>query len=122
MTAVVVPMLSWTDAGGGLATAGSAIAAFMKGAKIGSVIIGLLFLAFRFGALKIMVIQEGETGLIVKRGKVKLVRKTGLPVLVTSKRPQLHVAVFRHIAVVSNRERTLHLGSLPVTIGSETWV
>jgi hypothetical protein len=94
----------------------------MKGAKIGSVILGLLFLAFRFGAIKLIVIQEGETGLIVKRGNVKLDKKTGLPKLVNPKWYQLHVAVYRHIAIVSNRERTLHLGSLPVTIGSETWV
>ncbi len=108
--------------GGAVASGVTAAATFLKGAKIGSVVIGLLFLAFKFGLVKIIVIQEGETGLLIKRGRVVLDKKTGLPRLVNSDRYQLHVAVWRHIAIVSNRERPLELGSIPFTVADQSWV
>ncbi len=107
-----------SSAGNGLGQFGS----FLKSAGILSVIGALLFISIKFNVLKVLTIQEGETGLLVRRGKVVIDKKTGLPRIVNSDRYQLHIAVWRHIAVVNNRERVVDLGSLPVTIGSETWV
>ena len=95
---------------------------FVKTTGILSVIGGLGFILLKFNIVKVLTIQEGETGLLVRRGKVVIDKKTGLPRIVNADRYQVHVAIFRHIAVVNNRERTLHLGSLPVTVEDETWV
>jgi hypothetical protein len=94
---------------------------FLKASGAIGICVTILFLLVRFNIVKVLTIQEGETGLLVRRGKVKLDKKTGLPKLVNTDRYQLHVAIFRHIAIVNNRARPLELGSIPFTVGGESW-
>ena len=95
---------------------------FLKTTGILGLVVGGIFLLVKFNIVKMLMIQEGETGLLIRKGKVVLDKKSGLPRIVNPDRYQLHIAILRHIAIVSNRERAVDLGSLPITVHGVTWV
>ncbi|MDB5165227.1 MAG: hypothetical protein JWM00_117 [Candidatus Saccharibacteria bacterium] len=95
---------------------------FVKTTGVIGLVITILILLVRFNIIRVLMIQEGETALLIRRGKVVISKKTQLPRILNPGRYQIHVAILRHIAIVSNRERVIDLGSLPVTIGGITWV
>lgn len=104
-------------AGGGV----TQVLGFLKGAGLVSLGLGIIFIVVKAGIIKLVMLEEGEVALILRRGKVVYVKKTNLPKVLVPGGYVLHISLFRHIAVISTRERVIELGTHPVTVGGETW-